>query len=299
MKKSFLLLLSCGALLISCGQGGASSDSSASSATEPSADSSLSSSESSSGNSVYVDPDAASKKAEIREWITSFKEFEGKVAVASITGYEEKGYMTSNQDEYFVMATESTSTRTRYGKSSVGSIVVEKGTIKINEGDPEEFEKQTYHDDTLYYALTSYGNGDKTKEVTSYQIGLENTYLNLSFYQQQYSLLTTYMSYIGKGNVVTTYSLPKVEGNKEYEMSYSVKTVDGTATIQEIAYTIKFNMVNGYVDSSLVNIENKLYVGNTVGQYVASSVSSTYDQGDYKNATFEGNVFNPSEFGQN
>ena len=75
--------------------------------------------------------------------------------------------------------------------------------------------------------------------------------------------------------------------------------MDGTATIQEIAYTIKFNMVNGYVDSSLVNIENKLYVGNTVGQYVASSVSSTYDQGDYKNATFEGNVFNPSEFGQN
>ncbi|MGN1075579.1 MAG: hypothetical protein ACI4QP_01220 [Candidatus Enteromonas sp.] len=299
MKKSFLLLLSCGALLISCGRGGASSDSSASSATEPSADSSLSSSESSSGNSVYVDPDAASKKAEIREWITSFKKFEGKVAVASIIGYEEKGYMTSNQDEYFVMATESTSTRTRYGKSSVGSIVVEKGTIKINEGDPEEFEKQTYHDDTLYYALTSYGNGDKTKEVTSYQIGLENTYLNLSFYQQQYSLLTTYMSYIGKGNVVATYSLPKVEGNKEYEMSYSVKTVDGTATIQEIAYTIKFNMVNGYVDSSLVNIENKLYVGNTVGQYVASSVSSTYDQGDYKNATFEGNVFNPSEFGQN
>ena len=197
------------------------------------------------------------------------------------------------------MATESTSTRTRYGKSSVGSIVVEKGTIKINEGDPEEFEKQTYHDDTLYYALTSYGNGDKTKEVTSYQIGLENTYLNLSFYQQQYSLLTTYMSYIGKGNVVTTYSLPKVEGNKEYEMSYSVKTVDGSATLQEIAYTIKFNMVNGYVDSSLVNIENKLYVGNTVGQYVASSVSSTYDQGDYKNATFEGNVFNPSEFGKN
>ena len=299
MKKSFLLLLSCGALLISCGQGGVSSDSSASSVTEPSADSSPSSSESSSGNSVYVDPDAASKKAEIREWITSFKEFEGKVAVASIIGYEEKGYMTSNQDEYFVMATESTSTRTRYGKSSVGSIVVEKGTIKINEGDPEEFEKQTYHDDTLYYALTSYGNGDKTKEVTSYQIGLENTYLNLSFYQQQYSLLTTYMSYIGKGNVVTTYSLPKVEGNKEYEMSYSVKTVDGSATIQEIAYTIKFNMVNGYVDSSLVNIENKLYVGNTVGQYVASSVSSTYDQGDYKNATFEGNVFNPSEFGQN
>ena len=111
MKKSFLLLLSCGALLISCGQRGASSDSSASSVTEPSADSSLSSSESSSGNSVYVDPDAASKKAEIREWITSFKEFEGKVAVASITGYEEKGYMTSNQDEYFVMATESTSTR--------------------------------------------------------------------------------------------------------------------------------------------------------------------------------------------
>ena len=299
MKKSFLLLLSSGALLISCGQGGASSDSSSSSIAEPSVDSSLSSSESSSGNSVYVDPDAASKKAEIREWITSFKEFEGNVAVASIHGYEEKGYMTSNQSEYFVMATESTSTRTRYGKSSVGSIVVEKGTIKINEGDPEEFEKQIYHDDTLYYALTSYGNGEKPKKVTPYQIGLENTYLNLSFYQQQYSLLTTYMSYIGKGNVVTTYSLPKVEGNKEYEMSYSVKTVDGSATIQEIAYSIKFNMVNGYVDSSLVNIENKLYVGNTVGQYVASSVSSTYDQGDYKNATFEGNVFNPSEFGKN
>ena len=299
MKKSFLLLLSCGALLISCGRGGDSSDSSASSATEPSVDSSLSSSDSSSGNPVYVDPDASSKKAEIREWMTSFKEFEGNVAVASIHGYEEKGNMTSNQSEYFVMATESTSTRTRYGKSSVGSIVVEKGTIKINEGDPEEFEKQTYHDDTLYYALTSYGNGDKTKEVTFYQIGLENTYLNLSFYQQQYSLLTTYMSYIGKGNVVTTYSLPKVEGNKEYEMSYSVKTVDGTATIQEIAYTIKFNMVNGYVDSSLVNIINNIYVGNTVGQYVASSVSSTYDQGDYKNATFEGSVFNPSEFGHN
>lgn len=298
MKKSFLLLLSCGALLISCGQGGASSDSSAST-TESSTDSSLSSSDSSSGNPVYVDPDAASKKAEIRAWMTSFKEFEGSVAVASVHGYEEKGYMTSNQNEYFVMATESTSTRTRYGKSSVGSIVVEKGTIKINEGDPEEFEKQTYHDDTLYYALSSYGNGDKTKEVTSYQIGLENTYLSLSFYQQQYSLLTTYMSYIGKGNVVTTYSLPKVEGNKEYEMSYSVKTVDGSATIQEITYTIKFNMVNGYVDSSLVNIVNNLYVGNTVGQYVASSVSSTYDQGDYKNATFEGTVFNPSEFGQN
>lgn len=298
MKKSFLLLLSCGALLISCGQGGASSDSSAST-TESSTDSSLSSSDSSSGNPVYVDPDAASKKAEIRAWMTSFKEFEGSVAVASVHGYEEKGYMTSNQNEYFVMATESTSTRTRYGKSSVGSIVVEKGTIKINEGDPEEFEKQTYHDDTLYYALSSYGNGDKTKEVTSYQIGLENTYLSLSFYQQQYSLLTTYMSYIGKGNVVTTYSLPKVEGNKEYEMSYSVKTVDGSATIQEITYTIKFNMVNGYVDSSLVNIANNLYVGNTVGQYVASSVSSTYDQGDYKNATFEGTVFNPSEFGQN
>lgn len=295
MKKSFLLLLSCGALLISCGQGGASSDSPASSTTEPSIDSSLSSS----GNPVYVDPDAASKKAEIRAWMTSFKEFEGNVAVASVHGYEEKGYMTSNQSEYFVMATESTSTRTRYGKSSVGSIVVEKGTIKINEGDPEGFEKQTYHDDTLYYALTSYGNGDKTKEVTSYQIGLENTYLSLSFYQQQYSLLTTYMGYIGKGNVVTTYSLPKVEGNKEYEMSYSVKTVDGSATIQEITYTIKFNMVNGYVDSSLVNIVNNLYVGNTVGQYVASSVSSTYDQGDYKNATFEGTVFNPSEFGQN
>ena len=299
MKKSFLLLLSSGALLISCGQGGASSDSSASSATEPSVDSSLSSSESSSGNPVYVDPDASSKKAEIREWITSFKEFEGNVAVASIHGYEEKGYMTSNQSEYFVMATESTSTRTRYGKSSVGSIVVEKGTIKINEGDPEEFEKQIYHDDTLYYALTSYGNGDKPKEVTPYQIGLENTYLNLSFYQQQYSLLTTYMSYIDKGNVVATYSLPKVEGNKEYEMSYSVKTVDGSATLQEIAYSIKFNMVNGYVDSSLVNIVNNTYVGNTVGQYVTSSVSSTYDQGDYKNATFEGNVFNPSEFGQN
>ncbi len=298
MKKSFLLLLSCGALLISCGQGGASSDSSAST-TESSTDSSLSSSDSSSGNPVYVDPDAASKKAEIRAWMTSFKEFEGNVAIASVHGYEEKGYMTSNQNEYFVMATESTSTRTRYGKSSVGSIVVEKGTIKINEGDPEGFEKQTYHDDTLYYALASYGNGDKTKEVTSYQIGLENTYLNLSFYQQQYSLLTTYMSYIGKGNVVTTYSLPKVEGNKEYEMSYSVKTVDGSATIQEITYTIKFNMVNGYVDSSLVNIVNNLYVGNTVGQYVASSVSSTYDQGDYKNATFEGTVFNPSEFGQN
>lgn len=295
MKKSFLLLLSCGALLASCGQGGASSDSPASSTTEPSIDSSLSSS----GNPVYVDPDAASKKAEIRAWMTSFKEFEGNVAVASVHGYEEKGYMTSNQNEYFVMATESTSTRTRYGKSSVGSIVVEKGTIKINEGDPEEFEKQTYHDDTLYYALTSYGNGDKTKEVTPYQIGLENTYLNLSFYQQQYSLLTTYMGYIGKGNVVTTYSLPKVEGNKEYEMSYSVKTVDGSATVQEITYTIKFNMVNGYVDSSLVNIVNNLYVGNTVGQYVASSVSSTYDQGDYKNATFEGTVFNPSEFGQN
>ena len=262
-------------------------------------DSSLSSSESSSGNSVYVDPDAASKKAEIREWMTSFKEFEGNVAVASIHGYEEKGNMTSNQNEYFVMATESTSTHTRYGKSSVGSIVVEKGTIKINEGDPEEFEKQIYHDDTLYYALTSYGNGDKTKEVTPYQIGLENTYLNLSFYQQQYSLLTTYMSYIGKGNVVTTYSLPKVEGNKEYEMSYSVKTVDGSATLQEIAYSIKFNMVNGYVDSSLVNIVDNTYVGNTVGQYVTSSVSSTYDQGDYKNATFEGNVFNPSEFGKN
>lgn len=284
MKKSFLLLLSCGALLVSCGQGGASS---------------VASSDSSSGNSVYVDPDVASKKAEIRAWMTSFKEFEGSVAVASVHGYEEKGYMTSNQNEYFVMATESTSTRTRYGKSSVGSIVVEKGTIKINEGDPEEFEKQTYHDDTLYYALSSYGNGDKTKEVTSYQIGLENTYLNLSFYQQQYSLLTTYMSYIGKGNVVTTYSLPKVEGNKEYEMSYSVKTVDGSATVQEITYTIKFNMVNGYVDSSLVNIINNLYVGNTVGQYVTSSVSSTYDQGDYKNATFEGTVFNPSEFGQN
>lgn len=298
MKKSFLLLLSCGALLISCGQGGASSDSSAST-TESSTDSSVASSDSSSGNPVYVDPDAASKKAEIRAWMTSFKEFEGNVAVASVHGYEEKGYMTSNQNEYFVMATESTSTRTRYGKSSVGSIVVEKGTIKINEGDPEGFEKQTYHDDTLYYALASYGNGDKTKEVTSYQIGLENTYLNLSFYQQQYSLLTTYMSYIGKGNVVTTYSLPKVEGNKEYEMSYSVKTVDGSATIQEITYTIKFNMVNGYVDSSLVNIVNNLYVGNTVGQYVASSVSSTYDQGDYKNATFEGTVFNPSEFGQN
>lgn len=299
MKKSFLLLLSCCALLISCGQGGASSDSSASSATEPSVDSSLSSSESSSGNPVYVDPDASSKKAEIREWITSFKEFEGNVAVASIHGYEEKGNMTSNQSEYFVMATESTSTRTRYGKSSVGSIVVEKGTIKINERDPEEFEKQIYHDDTLYYALTSYGNGEKPKKVTPYQIGLENTYLNLSFYQQQYSLLTTYMSYIGKGNVVTTYSLPKVEGNKEYEMSYSVKTVDGSATLQEIAYSIKFNMVNGYVDSSLVNIVNNTYVGNTVGQYETSSVSSTYDQGDYKNATFEGNVFNPSEFGQN
>lgn len=298
MKKSFLLLLSCGALLISCGQGGASSDSSAST-TESSTDSSVASSDSSSGNPVYVDPDAASKKAEIRAWMTSFKEFEGSVAVASVHGYEEKGYMTSNQNEYFVMATESTSTRTRYGKSSVGSIVVEKGTIKINEGDPEEFEKQTYHDDTLYYALSSYGNGGKTKEVTSYQIGLENTYLNLSFYQQQYSLLTTYMSYIGKGNVVTTYSLPKVEGNKEYEMSYSVKTVDGSATVQEITYTIKFNMVNGYVDSSLVNIVNNLYVGNTVGQYVTSSVSSTYDQGDYKNATFEGTVFNPSEFGQN
>lgn len=298
MKKSFLLLLSCGALLISCGQGGASSDSSAST-TESSTDSSLSSSDSSSGNPLYVDPNAASKKAEIRAWMTSFKEFEGNVAIASVHGYEEKGYMTSNQNEYFVMATESTSTRTRYGKSSVGSIVVEKGTIKINEGDPEEFEKQTYHDDTLYYALSSYGNGDKTKEVTSYQIGLENTYLSLSFYQQQYSLLTTYMSYIGKGNVVTTYSLPKVEGNKEYEMSYSVKTMDGSATIQEITYTIKFNMVNGYVDSSLVNIVNNLYVGNTVGQYVASSVSSTYDQGDYKNATFEGTVFNPSEFGQN
>lgn len=298
MKKSFLLLLSCGALLISCGQGGASSDSSAST-TESSTGSSLASSDSSSGNPVYVDPDAASKKAEIRAWMTSFKEFEGDVAVASVHGYEEKGYMTSNQNEYFAMATESTSTRTRYGKSSVGSIVVEKGAIKINEGDPEEFEKQTYHDDTLYYALTSYGNGDKTKEVTSYQIGLENTYLNLSFYQQQYSLLTTYMGYIGKGNVVTTYSLPKVEGNKEYEMSYSVKTVDGSATIQEITYTIKFNMVNGYVDSSLVNIVNNLYVGNTVGQYVTSSVSSTYDQGDYKNATFEGTVFNPSEFGQN
>lgn len=299
MKKSFLLLLSCGALLASCGRGGASSDSSASSTTEPSTNSSVASSDSSNGNSVYVDPDAASKKAEIRAWMTSFKEFEGNVAVASVHGYEEKGYMTSNQNEYFVMATESTSTRTRYGKSSVGSIVVEKGTIKINEGDPEEFEKQTYHDDTLYYALSSYGNGDKTKEVTSYQIGLENTYLNLSFYQQQYSLLTTYMSYIGKGNVVTTYSLPKVEDNKEYEMSYSVKTVDGSATIQEITYTIKFNMVNGYVDSSLVNIVNNLYVGNTVGQYVASSVSSTYDQGDYKNATFEGSVFNPNEFGQN
>ncbi len=298
MKKSFLLLLSCGALLISCGQGGASSDSSAST-TESSTDSSLSSSDSSSGNPVYVDPDVASKKAEIRAWMTSFKEFEGSVAVASVHGYEEKGYMTSNQNEYFVMATESTSARTRYGKSPVGSIVVEKGTIKINEGDPEEFEKQTYHDDTLYYALSSYGNGDKTKEVTSYQIGLENTYLNLSFYQQQYSLLTTYMSYIGKGNVVTTYSLPKVEGNKEYEMSYSVKTMDGSATIQEITYTIKFNMVNGYVDSSLVNIVNNTYVGNTVGQYVTSSVSSTYDQGDYKNATFEGSVFNPSEFGQN
>lgn len=298
MKKSFLLLLSCGALLISCGQGGASSDSSAST-TESSTDSSVASNDSSSGNPVYVDPDAASKKAEIRAWMTSFKEFEGNVAIASVHGYEEKGYMTSNQSEYFVMATESTSTRTRYGKSSVGSIVVEKGTIKINEGDPEEFEKQTYHDDTLYYALSSYGNGDKTKEVTSYQIGLENTYLSLSFYQQQYSLLTTYMGYIGKGNVVTTYSLPKVEGNKEYEMSYSVKTVDGSATIQEITYTIKFNMVNGYVDSSLVNIVNNLYVGNTVGQYVASSVSSTYDQGDYKNATFEGTVFNPSEFGQN
>ncbi len=298
MKKSFLLLLSCGALLISCGQGGASSDSSAST-TESSTDSSVASSDSSSGNPVYVDPDAASKKAEIREWMTSFKEFEGNVAVASVHGYEEKGYMTSNQNEYFVMATESTSTRTRYGKSSVGSIVVEKGTIKINEGDPEEFEKQTYHDDTLYYALSSYGNGDKIKEVTSYQIGLENTYLNLSFYQQQYSLLTTYMGYIGKGNVVTTYSLPKVEGNKEYEMSYSVKTVDGSATVQEITYTIKFNMVNGYVDSSLVNIVNNLYVGNTVGQYVTSSVSSTYDQGDYKNATFKGTVFNPSEFGQN
>lgn len=298
MKKSFLLLLSCGALLISCGQGGASSDSSAST-TESSTDSSVASSDSSSGNPVYVDPDVASKKAEIRAWMTSFKEFEGNVAIASVHGYEEKGYMTSNQNEYFVMATESTSTRTRYGKSPVGSIVVEKGTIKINEGDPEEFEKQTYHDDTLYYALSSYGNGDKTKEVTSYQIGLENTYLNLSFYQQQYCLLTTYMSYIGKGNVVTTYSLPKVEGNKEYEMSYSVKTVDGSATIQEITYTIKFNMVNGYVDSSLVNIANNTYVGNTVGQYVASSVSSTYDQGDYKNATFEGTVFNPSEFGQN
>lgn len=299
MKKSFLLLLSCGALLISCGRGGASSDSSSSSIAEPSVDSSLASSDSSSGNPVYVDPDASSKKAEIREWMTSFKEFEGNVAVASIHGYEEKGYMTSNQSEYFVMATESTSTRTRYGKSSVGSIVVEKGTIKINEGDPEEFEKQIYHDDTLYYALTSYGNGDKPKKVTPYQIGLENTYLNLSFYQQQYSLLTTYMSYIGKGNVVTAYSLPKVEGNKEYEMSYSVKTVDGSATLQEIAYSIKFNMVNGYVDSSLVNIVNNTYVGNTVGQYVTSSVSSTYDQGDYKNATFEGNVFNPSEFGQN
>ena len=298
MKKGFLLLLSCGALLISCGQGGASSDSSAST-TESSTGSSLSSSDSSSGNPVYVDPDASSKKAEIRAWMTSFKEFEGNVAVASVHGYEEKGYMTSNQNEYFVMATESTSTRTRYGKSSVGSIVVEKGAIKINEGDPEEFEKQTYHDDTLYYALSSYGNGDKTKEVTSYQIGLENTYLNLSFYQQQYSLLTTYMSYIGKGNVVTTYSLPKVEGNNEYEMSYSVKTVDGSATVQEITYTIKFNMVNGYVDSSLVNIVNNLYVGNTVGQYVTSSVSSTYDQGDYKNATFKGTVFNPSEFGQN
>lgn len=299
MKKSFLLLLSCGALLASCGQGGASSDSPAASSTEPSVDSSLPSSDSSSGNPVYVDPDASSKKAEIRAWLTSFKDFEGNVAVASIHGYEEKGYMTTNKDEYFVMATESTSTRTRYGKSSVGSIVVEKGSTKINEEDPEEFEKQTYHDDTLYYALTSYGNGEKTKETTSYKIGLENTYLNLSFYQQQYSLLTEYLTFIGKGNVVTTYSLPKVEGNKEYEMSYSVKTIDGSATIQEITYSIKFNLVNGYVDSSLVNIVNNLYVGNTVGQYATSSVSSTYDQGDYKNATFEGSVFSPSEFGQN
>ena len=87
MKKSFLLLLSCGALLISCGRGGASSDSSSSSIAEPSVDSSLASSDSSSGNPVYVDPDASSKKAEIREWMTSFKEFEGNVAVASIHGY--------------------------------------------------------------------------------------------------------------------------------------------------------------------------------------------------------------------
>ena len=91
MKKSFLLLLSCGALLASCGQGGASSDSIASSATEPSVDSSLSSSDSSSENPIYIDPDASSKKAEIRAWMTSFKEFEGNVAVASIHGYEEKG----------------------------------------------------------------------------------------------------------------------------------------------------------------------------------------------------------------
>ena len=290
MKRALLCLLLPLALLCSCGDDVLESS--------PSEESGLSSSELSSAlespsdesSSSFEDPE--SKKAAVMAFIEELGAYHDAPTYRAFSGTVFTKYGTGTGEFIEILASQ-VGEETLYVESPVGTILVKEGTETIGE-ESSAFLSERYVKDDILYEITRYDSGEGSKQKVAVTEQSKARYFDLSFASEQISLLSSYVPFIMSPQWETSFSLPTLSGDGDYEMSYEAILYTEGLPDQRISYSYSFRIDGGSVVSSLGRLENVLYLLGEPHQMQCSDIERSYEAKE--NGAFTGEILDPDDY---
>jgi hypothetical protein len=199
--------------------------------------------------------------------------------------------------------------RYRRDDASVSALCERIGTYTVGSAS-SNYTTQLYGDGSKLYVLTSYESGEKSKDEYAYtEDGLE-ALLNISFAYTNEANVKTLSDRLDNDRFLIQYDLgDPISGDGTYAFSYSItqyqeassssssSAASSTLRIPELymGHSYEIKVSSGVIVESVDSYEYTLYVGGEKGNWLTSTTTSVYTQGD-EYPLYEGDLFDPSEF---
>jgi hypothetical protein len=243
------------------------------------------------------------QKKEIESFLALLKSKEGTVNAKHVENKSTSSYLTDADP--LEITSKDIADMTRYGTSSTGPILIQRGSYSVLESEtssfatPSTYTIQTFHKDDKFYRIVHYDDTSETsyKTTLAYEAAYEEQNLSLSLPNEEISLFTTLTNALSANGYNATYSFPKnldQDGNYDYSYGIVAYDIDTGVKIQDIQYAKHITIQGGFIVSSSQKMTNDLYAGGKKTNWLVSTSSATYTQGSY--GAYTGEVYDPSQY---
>ncbi len=257
-------------------------------------------------NSSNSSPSIISTEPTVAELLTTFYEhlssLEGKVKSTEQTIFSVRYYLTDATP--LTIGMKEVSTTNRY-ISDQGPIVVQKGSVgfadKIDDpmSNKDNFETQTFHDETKFYRITDYDSEDytDTKAVLNYDTEYEEQNLNIGFpMTEKVNIEYMIQVYDQPGFQIKYKNMDGFVSNGTWDYAYELIIFEENTSVpaQVIGYHNKLSIQNNIILKVEQEYYNELYSGGIKTNWVETTMVKTYTQGEFD--TFTGTRFEPNSY---